>query len=280
MPAGAWWCRVAETPGTVALYGRLVSQSVRGQLQYRTSFLLMSVGNFVTSGVEILGIWALFERFGSLGAWTLPQVAFLYGLVNSAFALAEALARGFDVFGKEFVKTGAFDRLLLRPRSTVLQLAGHELQLHRVGRFLQGALVLGWAIWALSIDWQAWKLALLLFAFAGAAALFYALFIAQAALSFWTTESLEIMNTLTYGGTETAQYPLPIYRPWFRRFFTYVVPLGCVTYFPAIAILGMTDPLGSVRSFQVLAPLAGFLFLGAALLLWRFGIRHYTSAGG
>jgi ABC-2 type transport system permease protein len=262
------------------LYLRLASQSIRGQLQYRWSFLLMAFGSLVTSGVEVLGIWALFERFGLLGGqWRLAQVAFLYGLVNAAFAVSEALARGFDVFGKEFVRTGAFDRVLLRPRSTVLQLAGHELQIHRIGRFLQGAAVLAWAIWVLPIDWQPWKVALLMFTFAAAAAFFYALFIAQAALSFWTTESLEIMNTLTYGGTETAQYPLPIYRPWFRRFFTYIVPLGCVIYFPSVAIFGIADPLGSSLAFQVLAPAAGFLFLTAALGFWNVGIRHYTSTG-
>ena len=261
------------------LYLRLVSQSVRGQLQYRWSFLLMAVGNLVTSGVEVVGIWALFERFGMLAQWRLAEVAFLYGLVNAAFAVAEALARGFDVFGREFVKTGAFDRVLLRPRSTVLQLAGHELQIHRVGRFLQGALVLAWAIWVLPIDWTLWKGGLLIFAFAGAAAFFYALFIVQAALSFWTTESLEIMNTLTYGGTETAQYPLTIYRPWFRRFFTYIVPLGCVIYFPSVAIFGIDDPLGTTRTFQVSAPAAGFAFLVVALGFWNLGIRHYTSTG-
>ena len=48
----------------------------------------------------------------------------------------------------------------------------------------------------------------------------------QATLAFWTTETLEIVNTVSYGGVETAQYPLSIYRPWFRHFFTFVVPLG------------------------------------------------------
>lgn len=271
--------RTPPGPGAAGLYGRLVSQSIRAQLQYRWSFVLMAVGNLVTSGVEALGIWALFERFGMLGGWQLAHVAFLYGLVNAAFAVAEALARGFDVFGKEFVKTGDFDRVLLRPRSTVLQLAGYEFQLHRVGRLLQGLVVLGWAIWVLPIDWAPWKPVLLAFAFISAMVFFYALFVLQAALSFWATESLEIMNTLTYGGTETAQYPMTIYRPWFRRFFTYVVPLACVIYFPSVAIFGIDDPLGTSRTFQVLAPLAGFLFLGAALAFWRVGIRHYTSTG-
>lgn len=265
--------------GALYLYGRLIGQSIRSQLQYRLSFVLMAFGSFVTSVVEAVGIWALFERFGSLGQWTLPQVAFLYGLVNCAFPITETLARGFDLFGKEFVKTGNFDRLLLRPRSTVLQLAGHEFTLHRVGRLIQGVAVLSWSIWMLDIDWTIARVALLLVTLISGVVFFYALFILQATISFWTTESLELMNTLTYGGVETAQYPLAIYRGWFRQFFTYVIPLGCISYFPALAILGIEDPLGSSLIFQVLSPLAGYLFFAVALGCWTLGIRHYTSTG-
>ena len=103
--------------------------------------------------------------------------------------------------------------------------------------------------------------------------------ILQATLAFWTTEGLEIMNTLTYGGVETAQYPLSIYRTWFRRFFTFVVPLACVSYYPALAILERTDPLGSPSAFQWLAPLIGLLFLCLCLHVWRIGVRHYRSTG-
>jgi ABC-2 type transport system permease protein len=263
----------------LCLYGRFVSQSIRSQLQYRLSFVFMAFGEFVTSVVEAIGIWALFERFGALGQWTLPQVAFLYGLVNCAFPVSETIARGFDVFGREFVRTGNFDRLLLRPRSTVLQLAGHEFKLQRVGRLVQGLGILGWAVWTLDVDWNPGRVALLLVTFASGVVFFYALFIFQATLSFWATESLEIMNTLTYGGVETASYPLAIYRVWFRRFFTFVVPLGCISYFPSLAILGIADPLGSPLWLQVVSPLSGFLFFAAALGAWSLGIRHYTSTG-
>jgi ABC-2 type transport system permease protein len=252
---------------------------VRATLQYRLSFVLMAFGYFITSGVEALGVWALFDRFGMLGRWSLAEVALLYGMVNVAFPISEALARGFDVFGQEFVKTGNFDRVLLRPRSTVLQLAGHEFQIHRIGRLLQGLIVLGVAMWLLPIDWTLWRLALLVFTILSGVVFFYALFIFQAAMSFWTVESLEIMNTLTYGGVETAQYPLAIYQTGFRRFFTFVVPLGCISYFPAVAILGIEDPLGSERWMQVAAPLAGYLFFAVSLVAWRSGIRHYTSTG-
>jgi viologen exporter family transport system permease protein len=263
----------------LALYGRLIGVAMRAQMQYRVSFVLLTVGQLLTSATEMVGIWALFTRFGTLTPWTLPQVALFYGVVNTAFAVTDAAARGFDLFGTQFIKTGNFDRLLLRPRSTVLQLAGHDFPLMRLGRLLQGALVLGWAMLHVDVDWTAARLALLCATLVATVVFFYGLVICTAVLSFWTTESLEIMNALTYGGVETAQYPMAIYQKYFRRFFTFVVPLACVTYFPLVAVLGIADPLGTPRTFQVLAPLAGFAFFGLTLALWRFGVRHYTSTG-
>jgi len=64
-----------------------------------------------------------------------------------------------------------------------------------------------------------------------------------------------------------------------RRFFTFVVPLACASYFPVVAILGHPDPLGSPVWLQWLAPLAGPAFLALALQVWKIGVRHYTSTG-
>jgi len=116
------------------IYMRYAGISIRSQMQYRASFVMLAIGHFLGTGVEILGIWALFARFRTLGVWRLPEVALFYGLVNVAFALAESVGRGFDLF-PGMVKGGQFDRLLLRPRSTALQVAACELQLMRVGRF-------------------------------------------------------------------------------------------------------------------------------------------------
>ena len=260
------------------LYGRYIGISFRGQMQYRASFIMLSLGHFLMTGLEFIGIWAMFDRFGSLEGWTLPEVALFYGLINMAFSLCDATSRGFDVF-HTMVKSGEFDRLLLRPRSTVLQLAGQELTLRRIGRFSQGLIIFIWAAHALGIYWTLGKLLLLLFTVLGGAALFYGLIVLQATLAFWTTESLEVMNTMTYGGVETAQYPLSIYRGWFRRFFTYVVPLACVSYYPSLAILDRADALGSSLLFQWMAPAIGVSFFVIALQIWKVGVRHYRSTG-
>ena len=260
------------------LYLRYIGISFRSQMQYRASFTMMSGANFLLTAIEFLAVWVLFERFGSIRGWTLPEVALFYGMVNIAFAFAEAISRGFDTFA-EMVKTGEFDRILLRPRSTVLQLAGQELNLLRIGRLLQGLTILLWAAAALDIAWSPVKIILTVAAIMGGACLFYGLFVFQATLAFWTTETLEIMNSLTNGGVFAAQYPLTIYRTWFRRFFTMVVPLACINYFPALAILDRPDPLGTPVFLQWTAPGAGVVFFLVALQVWKLGVRHYTSTG-
>ena len=260
------------------LYGRMVGIAIRAQMQYRASFLLQTLGQLFATGIEYLGLWALFARFHSLHGWTLPQVALLYGMVNVAFSITDATSRGFDAFGR-MVKQGDFDRLLLRPRSTVLQLAGQDFVLRRAGRLTQGMVVLCWAASVLGLALTPWKIALVVFAILAGACFFYGLLVLQATTAFWTTESLEVFNAFTYGGVFSAQYPITIYPGWLQRLFTVVIPLATVNYFPAMALLGRPDPLGTSFTFQCLSPLLGIAFLLVAVQVWQIGVRRYCSTG-
>ncbi len=262
----------------VRLYFRYAGVSIRGQLQYRASIIMQSIGIFLLTGIEMVGIWALFDRFGHVRGWTLPEVALFYGMISISWALCDAISRGFDAFGT-LVKAGDVDRLLLRPRTMVLQLLGHELTIRRVGRLTQGIAVLGYALASPEVAWSAPELLLLVAAIACAVCTFLGLLVLQATSAFWTTETLEVWNAFTYGGVTMGQYPLSIYRSWFRELFTYVIPLGCVTYLPGLAILGRPDPLGTPVLAQWLAPLAGPAFLALSLAVWRLGVRHHRSTG-
>ena len=251
---------------TLHLYLRFLGVSMQSQMQYRASFILLTLGHFAATAIEFLAILVLFDRFSTLDEWSLPEVAFFYGVVNIAFSIADAAAYGFD-------------RLLLRPRSTALQLAGQELTLRRVGRLAQGLVIILWASAALDFGWTIAKVALLLGAISGGAALFMGLVVLQATLAFWTIESLEIFNAVTYGGVQTSQYPLAIYRSWFQKFFIYVVSLATVSYFPSLAIMERLDPLGSTLLVQYLSPMTGVAFLALSLQVWKLGVRHYQSTG-
>jgi ABC-2 type transport system permease protein len=260
------------------LYFRYASVSIRSQLQYRAAMSIATLGVFLVTATELFAIWALFDRFGQVRGWTLPEIALFYGLISISWPLCEALGRGFDVFA-QMVKDGGFDRLLVRPRSTVLQLLGQELTLRRFGRLIQGIAVFGYACAAGSIAWTPARMVLVIGAIAGCVCAFLGLFVLQATSAFWTVEGLEVWNAFTYGGFTMAQYPLAIYRGWFRDLFIYVIPIGCVLYYPGLIILGHADPLGSPWWLGWIAPLAGPVFLAICLQVWRIGVAHYQSTG-
>lgn len=260
------------------LYFRLISISIQGQLQYRGSCIMMAIAQFAITFIEFLGLWVLFDRFGSLKGFTFKEAALFYGMIHVAFAISEAWARGFDTFHRQ-VRSGDFDRALLRPRSTVLQVLGHDFQVMRVGRMLQGLVVLLWAVKVLEIKWTILKVLLLISSIIGGVFLFSGLMVLQATLSFWSVQSLEIVNSFTYGGVETAQYPLSVYKSWFRKFFIFVIPIGCINYFPTINIIGKTDPLGYSSWVGWVSPAAGLIFFLVSLKIWGFGIKHYRSTG-
>ena len=257
------------------LFTKLISVSIRSQMQYPASFLMLATSHFFGTFVDILGVWILFDRFKMVKGWTLFEVGLIYGTVQMGFALAEAFARSFDLFS-QVIKQGDFDRFLLRPMSPLYQIAVREVHIMRIGRFLQGLVIFIWSWIQLPFSLHPLYLLLLFFCILAVASLFYGLFVIQAAISFWTIESLELMNITTYGGLQTGQYPMSLYKKSFRLIFTFLIPIACVAYYPITTLLKhelIPYWLG------LIVPLAGFVFLFLACQFFHFGVRHYRSTG-
>lgn len=259
----------------MTLYFKYLAMLFKSQLQYRVSFWLMAFGQFFIPFSVFAGLYLLFDRFGQLRGWSFFEVALIFGVVHMAFSISECFARGFDAFSTLIVG-GDFDRLLVRPRSTALQVLGSQFEFTRIGRLAQSAVVLAWALSRLPIDWTPAKAVTLLLMVACGVLIFTGIFILFATLCFWTVQGLELGNVFTDGGREMAQYPLNIYARWVTVFFTFVIPFGCVNYLPMLYILGRAD--GPAAGYMAL-PLAGALFLLPCLLVWRVGVRHYRSTG-
>jgi len=264
---------------SLRMYRRMAGLSLRSQWAYKSSLMLSILAQFLIIGVEFLGLLLLFQRFGRFLDWSLPEMAFLYGVVNVTFAVADALAYGFDTLGN-LIKTGNFDRLLLRPLPTLLQLLGMEITIKRSGRVFLGLSTALWA-WAslpTGLTWAA-PLHLLAALFAGII-VFLSVFLIQAACTFITIEGLEFMNAFSYGGQQMASYPLLAYRKFMRSLFLAIVPIGACIYLPVCSALGRQALPGLQPWLQVLGPLAAIPFALCAFALWQLGQRRYSSAGG
>ncbi len=257
----------------MTLYWKYAWMHIRSSMQYRLSFFISMYGQFINTLLTFVTIYLLFDRFGSLLDYSLGEVALCFGVVNVAFSLAECFARGFDRFDRLIVK-GDFDRLLLRPRSLVLQVLGSEFELGRLGRILFSAAVLGYAVAALDTVWTAARAATVVFMVLGGVMIIAGLFILASTACFFTIQGLEFVNIFTYGGREMAGYPLPIYAKWMQRFFTYVIPFGTINYLPLHFVAGRVE-----NPAYMLMPLLGALFIVPSIVIWYLGSRKYLSTG-
>ncbi len=257
------------------LFLKYAKMWLKSQLEYRTSFILLSIGQFFVPFFVFIGMYFLFQRFDTLANWKFEEVALLYGSIHMAFSISEALVRGFDSFSN-LVVTGDFDRLLVRPVSTALQVLGSKFEFTRIGRLLQGSIIFIWAILHLAIKWTFLKIVCVILMVIGGTFIMSGLFIIFATMSFWTIQGLEIANIFTDGGREMTQYPLSIYAKSIQKFFTYVVPFAVVNILPLNYLL---DKTGYTFWGYAFIPLIGILFIIPSLLFWNFGVKHYKSTG-
>ena len=138
----------------VFLWRRLVGAQVRSQFQYRVSFTLDLAGNFLISFIDFLAVLVIFHNVPQLGTWNVHEVAFLYAFSSISFALTDLLIGHLDQFPQK-IRDGNFDILLVRPRGTLFQVIGSDFQLRRLGKAVQGVIVLVWVIGSLDVHWDA-----------------------------------------------------------------------------------------------------------------------------
>ncbi len=266
--------------GSFYMYLRFLLIQLRSQMQYRASFWLELFSTGLLNGVYFLSLALILERFGSIAGWTLGEIAFLAGMVEMSFGLMDMVFSGFDPdYFSTLVRQGSFDQFLLRPVNVTWQILGSRFLLRRLGRIFEGFVIFLLALTLLDVHWTLFKTLYLPVVLLCQVLSMGALFMFGSTITFWTVQSIEAVNILTYGGTELMSYPMHIYPAWLRRFFTFIVPFIFLNFYPALYILDKPDPLHFPSSAPFLAPLVSLGFFLLALRFWQTGINHYQSTG-
>lgn len=265
----------------LSLYARLVGMQLRAQMQYKVNLLIDVLTYFLVTTLEFGVLLLYFVPFPTLLGWHIGEVALLSAVVSLGFGLAELFGGGIDNFDT-VIRRGDFDRVLLRPVTALMQVSTNEFRLRRFGRITQGCGAFGLALFFLHgahLNWTLWKILVLCLGVVSSVLIFVSILLLGATVCFWTVETTELTNILTYGGREMLSYPLTIYHQLLQRIFVFLVPLAFGTYIPVCYVLGRALPFGLPAWLAFFSPLIALLFALVALLFWRFGVHRYQSTG-
>lgn len=256
------------------LYWRYIRLNFLAGLQYK-GWPLMILQTLFVVVTDPLSSLLLFSRFGAIGPWRMERILLIYSLAVTSFGLAETFLRGFDYFPWKMVQTGAFDRVLLRPRTTFVQVSASFFHTHRLARVASGLAVCAWCLWRLQVRMGPAQILFFLYSLLGGFILYGGIFVLTSGVSFFTIKGLDWIYLFTNAGYQATRCPVEYMPRTLRTVFTFFVPVLVISYYPASALCGWGEPLWK----GLLSLPAGLCFMALALLCWRVGMRRYQSTG-
>ena len=257
----------------IQLYLKYFKIQFLSMLEYRKSFIISVIAQIFASFFSFLSIVFLFEKFGSIEGYTFTDVLICFAISFLGFSISECFFRGFDHFA-QILANGEFDRMLTRPRNLIIQILGTKIEFQKIGKAITGFITLILILIFNKNLLQLDKLLTILLMIIGTIVIYANLFILKASITFFTTQSLEIMNIFTDGGRDLSQYPLNIYKKWVLDFFTYILPLAFVNYYPLLYLIDRSSNI-----FYAISPLISLLFIVPCFFIWKIGVKKYKSIG-
>ncbi len=252
--------------------------SIRGEMQYRASFIMQLIFGFLFQSVGFIFVAVVLTQFEAVAGWGLWEVGLLYGIrvtAHGIWLLSMNQVFRFD----QMVQEGEWDRYLIRPLPIWAQLMFTQFRIPPLADFASGALLLGFSLPRVDVDWNAGLVLYLVLAIIGGALIDGAFQLGAASFAFRFLETLPLRVVFDDLQGRFASYPMTIYERPLRVFMTWFIPMAFMAWVPSTVLLGRTEELPFPAWIAWLSPLVGFTLMAGAVLLFARQSRQYQSAG-
>lgn len=250
----------------------VIRTSLVREMEFRINFFLGIIRQFAWLGVFVLMIQTIFAHTTTLAGWSKPQLLILLSLSRLIEGLMETLFINNLAEFPATIQKGTFDLVLTKPLPAQWQAAFKRITIYNFGNVLAGVILLAYTLityqTALSLSII---LSTLILGIIGIA-IYYSILITTASLSFWL-ERFQAFWAINHLISEPLTIPFDIFPRAVRIPLTYFIPIAFVVFIPAQALTGR------LQFWQI--PLAigiAAIFLTLANVVWRAGLRRYSSA--
>jgi len=244
------------------------------RVSYRGDFIISLLTSFAATIFALLFVIVLFQKTPQLAGWRFEEILFLYGFSLIPYGIFNIISLNLYDFGNAYIIEGKFDRVLLRPVSSLFQVLFETFRIESVQEIATGIFCVVYASTRLHVVWTPSKVGLFVFFGCCAGLVYISVFLILTTVTFWWEDRIgvhpPVWNVIAFG-----RYPLSIYSGVVQFFLCWIVPFGLASYYPSVRLLGRTV----TPEYAPLVPVVAVAFFALALLLWNAGTRHYSSTG-
>ncbi len=257
-----------------SLYWLFFKNRIKILMEYRVNFVIGAVSTVIMQAAGLLTIWVIMAQIPDLAGWTLPEILLIYGLITLSKSINHMFADNLWTIGRDYIRTGTFDRFMVRPVDPLFHLLADRFCHDGIGNFLVGLVLVLISAARLNITWTPWLVLFMMVMVLSGGFIFIALNLMTSVSGFWLMDSVPVTRVV-FEMHEFAKYPLTIYPRFIGVLLTAIIPYGFASFYPASYLLGREQSPGLVWG----APLVAAVLMMIALGVWRFGMRHYSSTG-
>ncbi len=257
----------------LTIYAALCRNSVMRDMQFKVNFLLWLVVEILWFGLQITFVSVIYSHTDRIGSWSRYEVIFLIGASNFIEQLFHAIFLNNVTQLSEHIRTGRLDFMLLLPVNSRFLVSLRTMDLGSYVSTLAAISVMVYA--GLKLDLEPTLVHFIGFGLMSVCGIMihYSLMLILASISFWTIKA-EGFAWGYYNLFNVARLPDAAFKGGFKAFFTFAIPMLLVANVPTKFF---TDKLQSPMEIIWLIVMAGVCLL-ASEAMWRFAMKHYTSA--
>ncbi|MCI0748863.1 MAG: ABC-2 family transporter protein [Verrucomicrobia subdivision 3 bacterium] len=255
------------------IYAELWKNSVVREMGFKSNFLLWIVVELLWFALHIAFITVIYQHTNRIGDWSKWQVVLLMGAAHFIQQIFQAFFLTNCVQISEYIRTGKLDFMLLLPVNARFIVSLRQVDLGGFVNAASAVAVIAYSLRQLGYPPSPTQIAGFLGLVVAGALIHYALMFTLASISFWTVRAQGIVWGY-YSLFNIARLPDAAFRGFFKLFFTFALPMLLVVNVPAKVLLNKLSSPGDIALLLAL----GFGCVLVSEAVWRFSLKHYTSA--
>ncbi len=241
-------------------------------MQYRADFIIDGVLSLWWMVWTLVPLLVVFAGRASVAGWSLPEALLVAAWFTILHGVLEGSVNPSLQQVSQQVRTGTLDFVLIKPADGQFLVSTARFAPWKIMDILAGFAMLVVAFQRLGRAPSVPDILVAGVLLMAALVVLYSLWILVVCASFWVVK-LDNLSYLLGSIFDAARWPIDLFRGFWRVLFTFVIPLGLMTTYPARALLG------SLSGQTAVAALVGSAaFAAIARGIWKRALSRYTSA--
>ena len=242
------------------------------ELQYRVNFIIQVLQSLISLFVGLFVLALVFDYTTTLNGWYRPELLAVLGIQTLILGVLNTLIQPNMLQMMTDVREGTLDFVLTKPADPQLLVSIREFRIWQLTDVISGTVVLIWAILELKSSLGFMESVIFIILLICGSLMIYSFWLILTTASFWIVR-MDQLAELFQGIYQAGRWPVTIYPGWLRASLTYIVPIAFAVTIPAEAVTLRLTP-----DTMLLTLLLTVLFMLASRLLFKYGLRNYSSA--